>query len=391
MAQINIPPTIEIYLCDPTGVRIECLDYATEYEYTKIANKPAPFRIRMPARFDRNLIRLDNIVEIWRGFGPGALKLDYCGFLRSWPYINQNGIDSTDLIGYSTMDLLRRRIVKDYEGSAQSNKTGPADDVIKEMADEQIGTSAGTGRNLTSVGGGFTIQADNSEGETVTMELSHKNLLAACQELSDASRLSGTKIYFDIVPIISSATTGMISFQLQTYSDYRGNDHSSDSDVPIYIGAAWGNVGDSELVYSELDNMNYCYVIGNGKGESQETYEIDDSSTLFCSINHSIWNRCEGIRDARNTDIGDTDALISEGGIFLVENWPSHKYSGDITETPTFRYGKDWGFGDLVTLVYPKVGLWNGLQLDAMIDKVYIRCNSSGQEDISAHLDIELI
>jgi hypothetical protein len=373
---VSVPSVVEIYLCDPTGVRIECLDYITEYEYGKVANSPAPFRLRLPSKFDRSKIKLDNIVEIWRGYGPGTLKLDYCGFVRAWVFADDAGQEYTELYGLSSMELLARRITKDFTGIRVVDHT---DDMIKAYVKDTLGSDAGTGRDLTSVGGGFTIQIDLADGPSHTRTFAYKNMLEIAQEICDASFQAGTELYFDIVPVISSSVTGALAFQLQTFTDQRGDDRTWDSSKPVFVGNEWGNFQNGSLEFDYSEEVNYAYVLGQGEGGSRETAEVSDTSRLGMSI----WNRREGSKDARGVDYGDTAALTGEGNTYLRESMPKFRFGGEIIETPTFRYGRDWGFGDRVTSIYA------GYQRDAMISKVLVSRDSSGQESITASLLVE--
>jgi hypothetical protein len=357
-------------------VRIECLDYITEYEYGKVANSPAPFRLRLPSKFDRSKIKLDNIVEIWRGYGPGTLKLDYCGFVRAWVFADDAGQEYTELYGLSSMELLARRITKDFTGIRVVDHT---DDMIKAYVKDTLGSDAGTGRDLTSVGGGFTIQIDLADGPSHTRTFAYKNMLEIAQEICDASFQAGTELYFDIVPVISSSVTGALAFQLQTFTDQRGDDRTWDSSKPVFVGNEWGNFQNGSLEFDYSEEVNYAYVLGQGEGGSRETAEVSDTSRLGMSI----WNRREGSKDARGVDYGDTAALTGEGNTYLRESMPKFRFGGEIIETPTFRYGRDWGFGDRVTSIYA------GYQRDAMISKVLVSRDSSGQESITASLLVE--
>jgi hypothetical protein len=355
------------------------LDYITDFEYAKVFNNPAPFRLKLPSKFDRSKIRLDNIVEIWRGFGPGTLKLDYCGFVRAWLFADDAGQEYTELYGLSCMELMKRRIVKDYAGSAPADMTDHADDMIKAIAKDQLGADTTAVRDLTSVGGGFTIQADLADGQSITKGFAYKNVLEICQEIAAASFQAGTEVYFDIVPVVSSSPTGSLSFQLQTFTDQRGYDRTWDSSAPAFIGTDWGNLENGALEYDYSEEINYVYTLGQGEGLDREIVEAYDTTRMGLSI----WNRREGGKDARNIAYGDTAALTGEANTFLAENKPKLKFSGDVIETPSFRYGLDWDFGDRITLLYANI------QKDAMIKNVLVQRNSSGQESIKAGLLVE--
>lgn len=375
----TIPPAVvEIFLCDPVGTRIECLDYVTEYQYSKITNAPAPFALKLPTKFDRSKIKLDSIVEIWRGHGPGTLKLDYCGFVRGWVFGDNAGLEYTLIFGYSSMELLARRIVANYAGSAQAEMTDNADDTIKAIGKDQLGSDTTAARDLTSVGGGFTIQADLADGQSLTKAFSWKNVLEIMQEIADASAQAGTEVYFDIVPMVSSSVTGALAFQLQTYTDQRGDDRTWDSSKPVFIGPEWGNFENGAAEYDYTEEVNYVYALGQSEGVDREKVEVPDTSRMGMSI----WNRREGAKDARDIDFGDTAALTGEANTYLAEYKPVFRFSGDIVETPAFRYGRDWGWGDRVTAIYA------GIQRDAMIGKVLIGMDSTGQESITARLEV---
>lgn len=368
------PAVVEIFLCDPTGVRIDCLDYVTDYSYAQTINTPAPFSLRLPSKFDRKKIKLDNIVEIWRGFGPGTLKLDYCGFLRDWKFGDEMGVDYTDLFGWSTLYLMPGRVVARTGGW-----TGAADDLQKGIVKDELGSDAAAGRDLTSVGGGFTIQANLTDGQTSNKVSSWRNVLELCQELSDESAQLGTELYFDIVPDVSSAVTGALAFQLRTFTDQRGSDRTWDSSKPVFIGKEWGNFQNGEYGEYHSDEINYVYALGKGEGYSRKLAEVSDTARMGLSI----WNRREGIKNASQATYSDITQVESEANAYMYENRPKFFFGGDIVETPAFRYGRDWGFGDRVTAIYA------GIQKDAMIKSVLVQRDSSGQENITARLEIE--
>jgi len=376
---ILIPAIVEIWMCTPEGARTTCLDYVTESEYALLCNDRAPFRLKLPQRFDRKLIKLDNIIEIWRGFEPGTLRMDYCGLVRAWKFSDDAGSDYTELYGYSLLDLLRRRIVAYKADTAQASMTDQADDMIKAIVKDNLGSDAIAARNLTSVGGGFTIQADLADGASITKAFSHKNVLEICREIAAASAQAGTEVFFDIIPTATNTGTGGLAFQFQTFTGQRGSDRTADSDTPAFVGTSWGNLQNGSLESDYSDEINYGYVLGQGDESSRETAEVTDA----VRSGMSIWNRCEGTKDARNTEQGDTAALTGDGNTYLAENMPKFRFGGDIVETPAFRYGRDFFHGDRVTAAY------GGYMVDCLISTVTVSRDSEGNEQISAKLEVE--
>lgn len=380
MGNLYTDTTVEIYLCDPMGVRVELLDYATEYQYALLTNTPGPFVIKMPSQFDRSKLRVDGIIEIWRGHGPGTLRLDYCGFVRGWTFYNESGMEATDIYGVSTMDLLNRRIVYAPADDAEASMTDEADNIIKAVGRDQLGVDASSARNLTSVGGGFTVQNDYSAGETIVANFAYRNVLEVCQEAAAASLQSGTAVYFDVVPLVSSAVTGALAFELRTYIGQRGDDRSWDSSYPLYIGKDWGNLEDSSVDYDATEEYNWCLALGDGEGADRDTAAAYYTDRMEASI----WNRREGTQDGRGFVTSIWTSLSYCASLFLEDHRLKYKFGGNVIETPYFRYGRDWHHGDRVTAVY------DDIETDATIDKVVIKADSEGQETITASIRVEI-
>ena len=118
-------------------------------------------------------------------------------------------------------------------------------------------------------------------------------------------------------------------------------------------------------------------MLGQGEGLSQEWRHVEDVPRE----GKSIWNRREGTIET-NLDYGNTAAQDAEGQAFLTENKPTFKLSGDVIETESFMYGRDWHHGDMVTVLY------DGEQRDAMIDRVFFKLDKSGQRQVSARLEV---
>ena len=192
MRNVQDPLELEIYMCDPFGVRFACLDYIMEGTYTRIANDVAPFYLKFPApKYNWLYNRLDNIVEIVRGG-----RRDYIGFLRAWRYGVENGMRYTELAGVSPMELLNRRQVAKYSGEAGAELTDYADDMLKTIVYNEMGAGAAAGRNLTSVGGGFTIEQDNSLAPSISKAFSHKNVLEDLPGDSSSQRPGRYEVIF---------------------------------------------------------------------------------------------------------------------------------------------------------------------------------------------------
>ena len=375
MRNVQDPLAIEVYLCDPFGVRFALLDYVIEMSYTRVVNDIAPIYLKVPSpKYNWLNNRLDNIIEVYRGG-----RRDYVGFLREWNYGVEDGMRYCELMGVAPIDLLARRQVAAYSGEGGADKTDYADDMIKTIVYEQMGAGASAARDLTNTGGGFTIQQEDSLAPSISKAFAHMNLLEICKEIAAASKQAGTRLYFDLYSITPSITTGQLAFQLRTWINYRGNDRSQDSSSPVFIGTDWGNLDNATLEYNYVEEINSVCARGAGYGPDEETQTVNDDAR----IGSSIWNLREGtvLTDAAP---GETDHLLNDGKTYLDEQKPKIKFSGDIMENPYFRYGRDFGFGDLITIAE-----WNQY-INATIDKVQVTMDSKGQQTITSKLEVDL-
>jgi hypothetical protein len=375
MRNVQDPLGIEIYMCDPFGVRFALLDYVIEMGYTRISNDIAPFYLKVPSpKYSWLNNRLDNIVEIVRGG-----RRDYVGLLRAWNYGVESGMRYCELVGESPISLLARRQVASYMGADGADMTDYADDMIKVIAYNEMGAGASAGRSYTNTGGGFTIEQENSLAPSISKSFSHKNLLEVCQEIASASQQAGTRLYFDLYSLTPSITTGQIAFQLKTWINYRGNDRSDDSSSPVFIGTDWGNLDNATLEYNHLEEINSVCARGSGVGPTEETLIVTDTERAA----KSIWNLREGtvVTDAEPGEVGH---LTADANTYLNEQKPKTTFVGDVVENPYFRYGRDYGFGDLVTIAE-----WNQW-IDANIDRVQVSMDSSGKQTITSKLSVEI-
>jgi hypothetical protein len=378
MTTIAAGQVVEIYLDSPDGVRIALLDQVTSYDYSLLVNEPGPFSIRLPYNFDRSMIGADYIIEIWRGIEGSNLLMDYCGFIRTLVFGDENGVPYTEISGFSTMELLTRRTARDNGATVNTTLTNDADDLLKAIFIDQFGADSIAARNLTAVAGGVTVQSDNAAAPSQTKEFKHKNVLEVMQEIAQASKEAGTELYFDVEPVIDSITTGTLGFIFKTYIGQRGSDRTFDSNNPVYIGPDWENLVNGSLVYDYSNEINVVTVLGKGDGPGQETVERTDPTRIATSI----WNRREGIKTASNAASGDTAALNAEGDAFLNENKPKLHFTGDIQETQSFRYVYNWSFGDRVTIQYC------GMEKDANVNKVFVS-KGAGAEVITARMEVD--
>jgi len=239
----------EIWLTSDEGVRLVPLTTFTELTASKVVNGIAWFSLNMPLSFDTNFISPDRLVQVWRQPEGGRLGLWQTYFLRKWKYSTEGSHQRIRLEGPDIKDLLRRRIVAAFAGSAQASKTDFADDMMKEVVTQSIADGvAPTPTAGTRVWSNLSMAADVSLGPTVTKAFAFDYLLKSSgngviAQIEKAAREAGTEVFFDIVPNVVSSNS--ITFQFQTFTGQPGQDVSD----RVVFDQQNGNMKDPSLEY----------------------------------------------------------------------------------------------------------------------------------------------
>lgn len=333
----------EVWINNPSGERVALVSDLIGVEYTRVLNDVGSFTVEIPLKY-LPFIAKDSIIEIWRGAPDAPLKWAFAGFVRRLT-IKRETDGNTYLIvsGFDGNDLLRRRIVAYPEGSSQAEKTGPVDDLLRDIVRENLGSQAGATRDLTPYG--FDAGENLSLGPTVTHSFAYREVLSTLQEICDRSAALGTRLFFDIVPAI--ADTGRVTFQFQVMLDHPAADHSVGSNQPVFFGDIWGNLDAPELEHDWTDEATFCYAAGAG-GTG-----LDDSRLVRTAQNDGlanaapIWGRVEVYADGRRA--ASSEELIAEARAKLAEHSPVVRFTGDLLDTRFQRFGREWDHGDLVT------------------------------------------
>jgi len=352
---------IEAYLTTDRGQRIALLDGFEELEYTRVVNDVGMLRgVWSRQAFDPAWLRLDNRVEVWR-----RKRLDFAGLLRYWNPITSDGVSTIEIVCPDYNELLGRRIVAYADGSAQADKSGYADNVMKAIVRENLGADCvDVARDLSAWG--LSVAADESLGPTVDKKCSRRYVLDVLRELAAAAASEGTRTYFALEP--TSSTTCVF----RTWTGQPGMDRTG----VILVGLEYGNLVDPVLEYDGMNEKTYVYAGGQGTGAVRNIQAAYDEAR----IGLSAINRREGWVDA---SAGDTDDLVAaEASAALQAGRPRRFFGGRLIETPGCVYGRDWAFGDRVTAVY------DGQSYACLVKAVTVKVTATGGEQISADLEL---
>ena len=368
--------TYEIWLTSDTGLRLAYLDATLGFTAAKTDQKVSWFSLNLPTSFDINLIAPDRMVQIWRAPLGGRLGLWQVYFIRKWTFSTSGSKEVIQIEGPDIKDLLRRRIVAAYAGTAQASKTDYADDMMKEVVTQSIADGVAPVPTAgTRVWSNLSVAGDVSLGPSITKAFPFDKLLTGSGQgviavLAKAAREAGTEIFFDIVPNVVSSNS--ITFQFQTKIDQPGQDVSD----RVVFSLDRGNLRDPSLIFDYSEEENYIYSAGQGEATDRNIQQVYDSARYGASI----WNRCEGFADARNQT--SDDGVREAGRATLEEGKPKISFSATLIDTEGTRFGRNWNYGDRVTTQYKNI------QFSSIIRAVTISVSKDG-EKIQAKAEYE--
>lgn len=335
-----MPSTYEIRFATPLDTDPIILDGITEGRLARKTNEIGALSLTLPAQIDPARLVADARCSVWRrtNGGPAVLEGATQWLLAEYrESLGQSGERLLTLSFVDLLDLLAGRIVDAYAGSADASKTGAADDLIKAIASEQLGSGAtGTGRDLSAY---LAIDPNYGAGASLTKSFARRNVLTVCQELAQASTLAGTWLSFDVVYV-----GGSVPFVLRTWTGQRGADRrygvSSD---PLVLGPGFGSLSTASYSESWRDEATVVYAAGQGEADARAV----ESAIADARLIASPFRRREALRDARNT--ASSAGLQDEADTELRNRRPRITIEATAQEAVGATFGVDYDYGDLLT------------------------------------------
>jgi len=360
------------------GVYLRELETWESIQYGRFLNNVGWFMIVMSPDGADDLPDVDRLIEFWRKPEGGEERLEMVGFCRYWDWFEAGaGNDRLRIGGEDQMGLLQRRVIAFNATTSQSEKTDEADDLIKAIMRENMGSLAPldeAGRPRAFPSTHFEVMGDLADAPSVTRSFAWRNVLDVLQEVAESSREQGTPLYFDLEP------TGAGTFAFRTWTNVRGVDRTATAGLnPLIFSQEAGNLTDPFLREDWRDEWNYIWGGGQGQGTDRV---IDPEKDLFRNA-RSIWARREAFQDAREeeTTLGVANRAFER----LQKERPVVEFRAELLDRPQSRYGIDWGFGDKVTARY------RGRQFDLTIRNVQVTLNSDGEETLSIITEVDRV
>lgn len=369
--------TYELALTTDAGVRIQNLSDYLSISATRVANGIGQFALSLPRSFDESLLKEDRMVQVWRKPTGGVRTLWQVYFIRDWEFVWTRQGESLEVIGPDCNDLLARRIVAGYSGSAEAQKSiMAADDMMKEVVSEsQLDTAEPTPDAGTRLWSNFSVQSDSGDGPTVSQSFAFDYLLTesgngALAQIANSAAGEGTEVFFGVRPIIGN---GSISFEFWTKTGQPGQNVT---DLVIFSPQN-NNMKEARLRRLTAGEENYIYAGGQGEGSARNVQQAYSAARYGASK----WNRREGfISDTRQD--GDAATLSAAYGR-LNQAAVKWRFSGTPMDVEGTRFGVHWNFGDRVTAKY------RTYQAEHIIRAVTLYKPKKGPEEIQVRLDDE--
>lgn len=290
-------------------------------------------------------------------------------FLRRIVWETSGGLDMVTIYGLCYNSLTERRIIAYPAGSSQAQKSGPADNLMRAVARENLGGSAGGQRDISVYG--FSVENDLSMAAPVSVSFAYKKMRDALDQIAfTAWGKNGERVWWDIVPRGSGWSMEFIARK-----DYTERDRRLSSASPLWISPDMGVV--RRVVVDDDRSREVTVVIagGQGEGDLRARVEVVDSFRIA----DSVMNRIEDFYDGAH--IADLAILESAASARLREGKPILRAEIELIEGPGFLFGRDFHVGTAITIQALR------RQFDAVVREIHISA-SPDREEIRADLEI---
>ena len=363
----------EVWICSSSGVRLHLLDTFIDLKFSRAVSSVGRAIINIDST-DFSIFRFvkpDFIVQIWRSFTNEIPKLEFIGFIRKIRIFQMNRSDIIEVTCEDQISILTSRIVAYTSEGTESELSGFADDICKDIVRYNLGASAPIDRDLTTYG--FQVAPDLSLAAPIQIPTAWNIVLDALKKVSENSFFEGIPLFFDCIPVIGNSSVG---FEFQTFAQQLGNDRTYESGVPTVFSAEFGNLENPSLEFDFTDEKTVVYGGGQGESNKRQIFVAEDTERS----NISPWNRRELFFNANSART--SSMLENVTNQVLEANRPRVKFTGQLKDTLQTRYGIDWRYGDRIAVSY------RGIIFNAWINAVSFSLSSTSQETIQARAEV---
>jgi len=375
-----------VYLLDWTGNKIAQLfpgDDFLSITWEHKRNQPGAYRCELVAETatkDRFLKHYQVLIERNWGNAPGDWYTEYTGFhlgLNEW-WVNSDAIDEHywASIGLSPEWLVDQPLLQPISNVGNDGFTyydlwwnhGFADDVIKSMVGESMVSPADTDRDFTNV----ALEGNAGAGVWSCYEGGWIRLL---DSITTTIGEDGTRGGCDFrVERVSGG------YEFKTYAPFFGTDRrrgNPDGNKPTVFSFENGNMRNPDYREIWAEEVTVAYGGWQGSGMDQNIYFRENAAALAESpySRREEYYNLDYLPQSEMVDEMLDQALIDEGLQTFV--------TAEILQTDACLYGRDWWFGDLVTLDLP-----GGRSFDMRVVEVQGGIDGENEERIEGVIEL---
>lgn len=312
-----------------------------------------PMKNRRSDYFKQN-----GICEVWRSVnGVARLEGQKIWRLRSYSdYYDADRRRWAEMHFLDDNDLLDTRIIESFNGTNAGTELIAADDYMKTAVSEQNDSSRANGN--------LTVAANTTQAATVSRITGYNNLYDTLVNIHKAT-LATTPVFFDCVR--TSPTTS----EFRTFYGHRGVDRGADSGQALVVSMEAGNMVEPRLTYDWREEVNFVYAFGQGEGSSRTVGTYPASYPTNGALLR------ESAIDARNVEVGDTAELTQAAKVEYEKRKTRPRFSCNIQDTPSFRYQRDYNYGDVLVANY------HNQSFDVHISTISRSVNDKGKETLT--------
>jgi hypothetical protein len=319
------------------------------------------------------------LIERNWGTDPGDWYEEFVGFhlgyLEQWPtdeidahYWTSMGLSPEWLIDQALLQPLSTSN-PDYYRYELWWEHGPTDDVIKKMVSESMVSAADTDRNFSHV----IVEGDSGEANWGCYEGVWVRLSDA---VIDSIGEDGTRGGCDYrVERVSGG------YEFRTYAPYFGTDRrrgNADGNKPTIFSFQNGNMKNPERQVMWAQETTVAYGGWQGAGAEQVIIEETNDDALA----ETPYSRREQFYNVRE-DFASEDEVSGYLQQKLIDDGIDETITAQILQTDACLYGRDWWFGDLVTLDLP-----DGSTYDMRVVEARGRMSGDNEEEIEGVIEV---
>jgi hypothetical protein len=347
----------QIKFCDDNESIIDIFDNSviSSLEWNIVENDAGTLHAVLPQLWDWSYFQPYRTLILERDTGAGyAIVENRRWFLQDWAFgTDEQGNHYTEITARDQNILLDGYVNAYPQGDAKADRTDQYDDLCKLFVTDNMVSPTDTTRTLA----GITVATGVGDAPEDTVSMSYKNGLALCREFANASQEEGTYLVFDLV------NTGAGTYEMRTYIDQHGVDHSMTGGDPRVITLRNARI---ETKWSEARNV----ITAGGMGS--KAARIVKTATNTAALAYSKFCRREAFVSASGTETEDAVQAVARAELYKTR--PKVILTGTIEETPGLQYGIDYGWGDLLTAQY------RGISVDCHVVAVGATYNAGKEE-----------